>query len=182
MNLTFKKTQTVKKANDKASSIYQIVSGTVGIYNQDNKLVGLLLKGEYIGEFEYFTNSAYTNYYISLDDVELELVKLEADWMRITQNVAKAAKTLEFMVSIAKDSSAIRVVKTIIWLANKACSTNSSSFIFPFSNTVLSELAAINSQTVSREVTKLKKLGLINTEIGYSEKIITNWNGIQKLS
>lgn len=170
--VTHKKGETIYRADEAPRSLYIIKEGLVGLFhiseNGKETFLRVFGKTQILGHRSLLAHENYHANAVCLQDTEFyqisasefsQLLEKDNSLLRsITESLAKDLRVSELRISDLNDkSSYLRVVESIVYLKNK----------YPdqvWTRQEIAEFAVCTNETVTRTLTKLEKMNLIQKQ------------------
>lgn len=170
----YKKNEPIYLAGDLIENIGIIIKGSAIIEKIDaegNKnIYSLIIKGEHFGDSYSFINSPIMVNVISNKEIEVLFIRAKDILSKNTKEINKIQKNIIEILSKKnlqlsrkiRDISGITIRKKLIsYLKEESILNNSKKISIPYNRQELSEYLNCNRSQLSKEITKLKKEGLV---------------------
>lgn len=187
-NEKFTEKQTIRKffkkeyiyhEGDKAEYLYQILDGKVKVsrMNESGKefITDLFNHGDFFGYQDLLTGEKHKESAVALEDAKVALVS-KHDFLNILQGNPEIAITFlksltenlnsanDKLLGMAYDSARKKVAQALIFINKKYQLSGGNDICFPIQREVISSIAGLSPESVSRNLTELNEEGLIKTD------------------
>lgn len=182
----FYKKDNIYHEGDKSEFLYYLLEGKVKVskMNQWGKefIVDLFNAGDYFGYQDLLTGDEHRESAVALEDARIALIS-KLDYFDILYSNSDIAvsfmKTLtenlnlanEKLLGMAYDSARKKVAQALLFINKKYHLSGSPEISFPIQREVISSIAGLSPESVSRNLTDFNQEGLIKTD-GRTIKIV----------
>lgn len=171
-SVSYKKGESLYKADDQSNSLYIVNKGRVKSYrlteSGKEQLIRVLTPGDFAGEYALFTESIHESYAEAISDTSVCMIKrsdlqaLLTKYPSISMNILKAFSNRLEESEKQTTLFATEKIETRIALFLAQCLDNDSSEItLPMSKRDLASYLGTTPETFSRRLTRLEKRGYI---------------------
>jgi CRP-like cAMP-binding protein len=158
----YKKNETIVRDGDRVNFLFKIESGIVAVYHSHRESIVDVLANQYLAENEYCSQTFFQGWAIALTEAKITLSSQKRDCCdRIESFEGKEQKLSELVALSTVDPALYRVVLGLSWFVRAASLPIEDGKVrMPVAAPVIADLVGLTRETVSRQISELKKLGI----------------------
>jgi CRP-like cAMP-binding protein len=179
----FNKGEFLYHEGDRAENLYFIVSGKVKTskinYWGKEFITDIFKEGDYFGYLALLDSHKYEESAVAIDPSQIEIIPRKDffDLLHANGSVAdsfikmisqKLDISHEKLLSLAYDSARKKVAEALLYINRKYQITGANELAFPVKREIISSIAGLSPESVSRNLTEMSQEGLIKV---YDRKI-----------
>ena len=179
---------------DSPNYLYHIISGKIKVFksNEIGKefITDIFKEGDFLGYLALLEESEHKEFAMAIEDSEIELIPKEDFFELLHSNHSVALQFInllsrsvseaeEKLIQLAYNSARKRVAEAIIFVSNKYQKEGENELSFALLRENISALSGISPESVSRNLSDFRDMGIIETNNGMLK--IIDFNKLQRL-